>query len=74
MKYMKRNFIIIVVLSLSVFAKAEFKNPSFWQTFNPQDFGVGSIGEGYYGAVYDGRYVYFVPFWSHIDTDDGNQC
>jgi hypothetical protein len=38
-----------------------FGRASSWATYHPGDNGVG--GAGYSGAVFDGRYVYFVPYY-----------
>ena len=39
-----------------------FASSSSWSTFDPGLVGVGSVSDSYSGAVFDGRYVYFVPF------------
>ncbi len=39
--------------------QAPFKSASSWAAFDAETIGAG---EGYDGAVFDGRYVYFVPF------------
>jgi hypothetical protein len=44
-------------------ASGEFLNESSWATYDPGSHGVGQDPDGYAGAVYDGRYVYFVPFY-----------
>jgi len=41
---------------------ADFDSPAAWMTFDPAAHGVGSNPTGFNGAVFDGRYVYFVPF------------
>jgi N-acetylneuraminic acid mutarotase len=38
--------------------EAEFSAPGSWTTFDPA---VGARSEGYHGAIFDGRFVYFVP-------------
>jgi len=40
---------------------AAFTETTSWAAFDPGDNGVGTDPDGYTGAVYDGRYVYFVP-------------
>jgi hypothetical protein len=40
----------------------DFWNASAWSAFDPGAQGVGSDPDGYPGVVFDGRYVYFVPF------------
>ena len=39
-----------------------FTDPSHWATFDAGDYGVGDDPDGYSGAVFDGRYVYFAPY------------
>jgi len=33
-----------------------------WTTYDPGDNGVGTDPDGFAGAVFDGRYIYFTPF------------
>ena len=40
---------------------ADFFTPSSWTAYDPGEAGLGEDPDGYYGAVYDGRYVYYVP-------------
>jgi len=40
---------------------ADFATASSWTAFDPGAAGLGEDLDGYYGAVYDGSYVYFVP-------------
>lgn len=40
---------------------ADFRSPGGWEAYNASQTG-GLATVGYAGAVYDGRYVYFVPF------------
>ena len=40
---------------------------SSWATFDPGDNGVGIDPDGFHGAVFDGRYVYFVPYYNGND-------
>ena len=40
---------------------AEFTNASSWATYDAGDHGVGTDPDGYLGAVFDGRYIYFAP-------------
>jgi hypothetical protein len=42
--------------------QATFGAPSGWAAFDPGANGVGSDPDGYAGGVFDGRYVYFVPY------------
>ncbi|MBU0641157.1 MAG: hypothetical protein KKB50_20040, partial [Planctomycetes bacterium] len=44
-----------------------FGNGDAWAAFDPGDYGVGNDPDGYEGAVFDGRYIYFVPY--HNGTD-----
>ncbi|UCD74630.1 MAG: hypothetical protein JSV91_12680 [Phycisphaerales bacterium] len=39
----------------------DFFDPASWEAFDPGDHGVGYDPDGYHGAAFDGRYVYFVP-------------
>jgi N-acetylneuraminic acid mutarotase len=32
-----------------------------WTAYDPGDHGVGTFPKGYFGAVFDGRYIYFSP-------------
>jgi len=38
-----------------------FDDATTWAAFDPGDEGVGADPDGYWGCVFDGRYVYFVP-------------
>jgi hypothetical protein len=38
-----------------------FTEPSSWATYDPGTNGVGTDPDGYDGAAFDGRYVYFAP-------------
>ena len=40
---------------------AEFATPQSWSVFDPGDHGIGTDPDGFAGAVFDGRYIYFVP-------------
>ncbi len=42
--------------------EATFSSAGSWETFDPGANGVGVDPDGFRGATYDGRYVYFVPF------------
>jgi hypothetical protein len=39
-----------------------FRNVCSWQVYDPGDHGVGNDPDGYHDAVFDGRYLYFVPY------------
>lgn len=41
--------------------RASFTASGSWQSVHPLLLGVGGAGIGFTGAVFDGRYVYFVP-------------
>ncbi len=41
--------------------QADFNTTDAWTTYTPHSYGVGVHGRGYNGAVFDGRFVYFVP-------------
>jgi hypothetical protein len=38
-----------------------FTDVSSWETFDPGEHGVGTDPDGYLGAAFDNRYIYFVP-------------
>jgi hypothetical protein len=42
-------------------AAGSFSSASSWSTFDPGASGIGTDPDGYYGATFDGRYVYFSP-------------
>ncbi|MHC5081242.1 MAG: DUF2341 domain-containing protein, partial [Planctomycetota bacterium] len=44
-----------------------FTTVSSWATYDPGTNGVGGDADGYFGGVFDGRYVYFVPYHNGID-------
>jgi len=46
---------------------ANFDSPTSWRAFDPGFNGIGSTPDGYKSAVFDGRYIYFVP--SHTSVD-----
>ncbi|MHC4156399.1 MAG: hypothetical protein ACYST6_15965 [Planctomycetota bacterium] len=59
----------------------DFNNVSSWSAFDPNDYDVGADADGFDGAVFDCRYIYFVPaengteFHGEVlryDTDHGD--
>ncbi len=42
--------------------EGSFRDTGSWTAFDPGNAGVGTDPDGYQGAVFDGRYVYFSPF------------
>ncbi len=46
--------------------RKSFKDSQSWDTFDPGSFGVGADPDGYYGAMSDGRFVYFVPYYNGL--------
>lgn len=42
--------------------QGDFSVPSAWAAFDPGTAGVGSDPDGFIGGVFDGHYVYFVPY------------
>jgi hypothetical protein len=46
----------------------DFSNVSSWAAYNPSSQGIGYNATGYNDAVFDGRYVYFVPFYNSTGT------
>ncbi len=48
---------------------ADFDRFYAWAAFDPGAQGVGTDPDGFSGAVFDGRYVYFVPNFSGADYD-----
>ena len=47
--------------------RGEFQAASSWQNYDAQDTG-GRFTTGYDGGAFDGRYVYFIPFWDDRGT------
>lgn len=43
---------------------ADFQSAGSWEAFDPGSHGVGTDADGYRGAAYDGRYVYFAPVYN----------
>ena len=43
----------------------EFTDASSWEAYNAAEHGLGVDPEGYVGAVFDGHYVYFVPYLNY---------
>ncbi len=43
--------------------QSSFTAQASWSTFDPSANGVGTSPKGYWGAFFDGRYVYFSPEW-----------
>ncbi|MEZ5410637.1 MAG: right-handed parallel beta-helix repeat-containing protein [Acidimicrobiales bacterium] len=41
--------------------RATFASTAAWASYDPGSHGVGTDPDGFYGAVFDGRYIYFVP-------------
>jgi len=48
----------------------EFRDKHSWQAYNAERTS-GLLAKGYDGAVFDGRYVYFIPFWQGRGTREG---
>ncbi|MCB8960106.1 MAG: hypothetical protein H6651_07310 [Ardenticatenales bacterium] len=44
--------------------QANFTSPAAWTSFDPGSHGVGTDPDGYYGAAFDGRFIYFTPFYN----------
>ena len=47
--------------------QADFSNAASWEAFDPGANGIGTDADGYAGAIFDGRYLYYVPL--HNGTD-----
>ncbi|MHC5077979.1 MAG: LamG domain-containing protein, partial [Planctomycetota bacterium] len=47
-----------------------FTDAASWTAYAPGDHGVGFDPTGFFGAVFDGRYVYFIPF----ENQSGYHC
>ncbi len=45
--------------------EADFETASSWTTIDLQT--IDADAEGYFGAVFDGRYIYFVPYWNNTN-------
>ncbi|MDH3601368.1 MAG: hypothetical protein OEU26_17260, partial [Candidatus Tectomicrobia bacterium] len=41
--------------------QAAFSNAASWEAFDPGANGVGTDADGFSGAIFDGRYLYYVP-------------
>ena len=41
---------------------SEFTSVNAWSIFDAAANGVGDNPRGYFGAVFDGKYIYFAPF------------
>lgn len=41
----------------------DFDDAASWEAFDPGNNGVGVDPDGFFGATFDGRYVYFAPFF-----------
>ena len=41
-----------------------FSNLASWSTYDPGDHGVGKDPDGFSGGAFDGRYVYFAPYFN----------
>ncbi len=52
----------VALTPASVMADVDMTRACAWRTVDPGELGVGTDPDGYWGAVFDGRYVYFVPF------------
>jgi hypothetical protein len=52
-------------------ASGEFTTAAAWVTFDPGAHGVGSFAVGFEGAVFDGRFVYFVPLRDAVNHYHG---
>jgi hypothetical protein len=52
----------VVVPSVFTFADMDITRACAWKAVDPGELGVGTDPDGYWGAVFDGRYVYFVPW------------
>ena len=50
---------------------SNFESPNSWSTFDADANGVGNNPVGFEGAVFDGRYVYFVPWKDSTGTYHG---
>jgi hypothetical protein len=42
--------------------QSPFSEVPSWAAYDPGDHGVGNDPDGYHSAVFDGRYIYFVPY------------
>ena len=51
--------------------QSPFTTQASWSTFDPSANGVGVSPKGYWGAFFDGRYVYFSPEWQSTIKEHG---
>jgi hypothetical protein len=49
---------------------ASFLTSDSWAAYDPRSKGVGHSANGFAGAVYDGRYVYFIPHSDNAATEE----
>jgi hypothetical protein len=60
--------VIIVFIALAVGANTPpaagvgFEDANMWEAFDPGAAGVGDDPDGYHDAVFDGRFIYFIPY------------
>jgi len=57
----------IVVVGHASVAIGQFDDVANWAAFDPGDHDVGANPDGYFGAAFDGRYVYFAPSHNGVD-------
>jgi len=43
-----------------------FSNETFWEAFDPSRRGIGNDATSYWGGAFDGRYIYFSPYWNSV--------
>jgi len=46
-----------------------YTSSASWTTFDPGSQGTGTDPDGYWGALYDGRYIYFAPEWDSTSAN-----
>jgi len=60
-----RLILVLAVVGSAIVGTAttngQFDDVSHWEVFDPGEHAVGIDPDGYWGTVFDGRYVYFVP-------------
>ncbi len=57
------SLVFVIVLGLVSVAAGGFSDISSWSTYDPDSY-VGKKPAGYDRAVFDGRYIYFVPYFN----------
>ena len=66
-KVVSLGWLTVVLLSAGS-ALGQFEDFRFWDSYDAGAQGLGTAPDGYTGAVFDGRYIYFVPFLNSVSN------